>query len=164
MSTSKFIGAKLFELRTLNESSRAEEGLTGGVNLALSSKGSTEVRWETSDKKQILTIVPKLKVEFKDEVASVVHITYESKHEVRFEVFGYTGFDPLKDLPDEAISPYLEMALWIVRSRATNSIRMLGIPSFVWPKSAELVPKDAEKIGAKARRAVARPAKKSIQK
>lgn len=129
-----FLTARIRNVRLISET--AEIGRVSGqgnATLTMLDETRLEARWEnTPQNEQVLVVSPSLNIKFTDETGVSV-ISYRSKHEVRFLINAYTGFDPQQTLPEEALVPYSEMALWVVKGRATVAIRSMGLTTFSWP-------------------------------
>ena len=135
--TAGFIQARIRNVRLVSEHAEVtnmEQGVT--VTLTMSDETLVEARWESSSSGEtMLVIAPAVNTRFSDANANVALVTYQSRHEVRFLIDAYTGFDPAQTLPDDAVTPYIEMALFIVKSKASASIRNMGLQNFTWPQN-----------------------------
>jgi len=134
-SKQPYISAGIRSVRLLSEKAEVNTAIVGeNIQLDATDRTEIEARWEVTPKgESVLTISPTLDTEFKSQETDAVVFIYKSKHDVHFLVSSYIGFDPLKDLPEDAFKPYMEMALWIVKGRAQGSIRNMGLTQFTWP-------------------------------
>lgn len=133
-----YINAKIRIVRLLSETANVAPVSNGEVfSLGMSDRGTIEALWEiTQGGETILAVIPTIDTVFSDEKTGNAIVSYKSRHDFRFVVESFTGFDPQIDLPSAAVDPYLEMALWMARSRAQATIRLMGLAQFVWPQGA----------------------------
>lgn len=130
-----YINAHILNVRVINEHTAIDEKLmASGLNLSMTDNTIVEVRLEKNPEQQnILVIAHHLDATFSSPEEEKIVVTYKSKHEVRFVITAHTDFDLESSMPQDACMPYIEMAAWIVRVKATNSVRNVGLGNFTWP-------------------------------
>lgn len=134
-----FIGANIASVLMLNEVADLRSdgfGITGKtLKMSDQSVIESDLSIMPGTDTVILSVNPTLNTVFIEDGTDGVFISYTAKHLVTFKVFAHTGFDIGSEIPEDAVRPYLEMALFIARSKATMAIRNMGVSTFTWPAS-----------------------------
>jgi hypothetical protein len=143
----KFINARIALSYIVSEATRCIKPLLSPpVKGGLREEGSVELEWGETDGETVFIVKPKMRCTVLAE--GIEHLNYECESETTFVINSYGGFDPTIDLPGEATSPYVDMALWLTRSHAANAIREAGVPGFSFrkPPTAQDIAKQSDDL------------------